>query len=88
MNSVSDWAIARTGSVFIENASEDINISSNYFDSVGRNGVTLSKHARNCAVSHNRFAFPGDSPVALLGREQHGGWDLRRLQHNRKQLDA
>ena len=61
-----DWAIARTGAVFIENA-EDINISSNFFDSVGGNGVTLSKHARNCTVSHNRFAFPGDSPVALLG---------------------
>ena len=61
-----DWAIARTGAVFIENA-ESIEVSGSFFDSVGGNGVVLSKHARNCTIKHNRFAFPGDSPVALIG---------------------
>ena len=61
-----DWAIARTGAVFIENA-EHIEISDSFFDSVGGNGVFLSKYARNCTVTGNRFAFPGDSAVASVG---------------------
>ena len=34
---------------------------------MGGNGVFLSKYARNCSVSGNRFAFPGDSAVASVG---------------------
>jgi hypothetical protein len=61
-----DWSIARSGAVFIENA-EHIEVSDSFFDSVGGNGVFLSKYARNCTVAGNRFAFPGDSAVASVG---------------------
>lgn len=33
----------------------------------GGNGVFLSKYARNCTVTGNRFGFPGDSAVASVG---------------------
>ena len=61
-----DWAIARTGAVFIENA-ESVEVADSFFDSVGGNGVFLSKYARNCTIIGNRFAFPGDSAVASVG---------------------
>lgn len=42
-------------------------MDSNFFDSVGGNGVFLSRYVKNCTIAHNRFAFPGDSAVASVG---------------------
>lgn len=50
----------------IENA-ENIGIANSWFDSVGGNGVALSKHAANCTIKGNRFSFPGDSGVVMIG---------------------
>ena len=61
-----DWAIARTGTVFMTNA-ENIRIDSCLFDQVGGNGVFMSGHNRNNAVVNSDFEDAGASCVAMVG---------------------
>lgn len=56
----------RGAAVEIEDA-ENVAIADSFFDSVGGNGVLLSRHASNCSITGNRVSFPGDSAVVVLG---------------------
>ncbi len=62
----SDWAIARTGTVFMQNA-ENIQIENCFFDQVGGNGVFVSGYNRNHVISNNVFTDAGASCVAIVG---------------------
>lgn len=61
-----DWAIHRGGAIFVEGA-EEVAIKNCWFDSVGGNAVFFSRHVVNSTVSGNKFSFPGDSGIALVG---------------------
>ena len=61
-----DWAIARTGAVFMTNA-ENIRVDSCLFDQIGGNGVFMSGHNRNNAVVNSDFEDAGASCVAMVG---------------------
>jgi hypothetical protein len=62
----SDWAIARTGTVFMQNA-ENITISNCNFDQVGGNGVFMSGYNRSHVIYNNVFTDAGASCVCLFG---------------------
>ena len=62
----SDWAIARAGAVFLQNA-ENIVIENCLFDQVGGNGVFVSGYNRNHVVYNNVFNDGGASCVCLFG---------------------
>ena len=61
-----DWAVGRFGAVTIE-AAANIDVTANWFDSVGGNAVGLFNRAKNNTVSGNRCSFPGDSCVVSVG---------------------
>lgn len=61
-----DWAIARTGAVFLNNA-ENIRVDSCLFDQIGGNGVFMSGHNRNNAVVNSDFEEAGANCVAMVG---------------------
>jgi hypothetical protein len=61
-----DWAIARAGTVFMNNA-ENIRVDSCFFDQVGGNGVFMSGYNRNNAVVNSNFEDTGASCVAMVG---------------------
>jgi hypothetical protein len=61
-----DWAIARAGTLFMNNA-ENIRVDSCLFDQVGGNGVFMSGHNRNNAVVNSDFEDAGASCVAMVG---------------------
>jgi hypothetical protein len=62
----SDWGIARSGTVFMQNA-ENISIDSCLFDQVGGNGVFLSGYNRSHVIIGNTFNDGGASCVAIMG---------------------
>lgn len=61
-----DWSVHRGGAVFIEDSSSIV-IADSVFDSVGGNAIFVSKRVVNSSITGNRFAYPGDSGVALAG---------------------
>jgi len=61
-----DWAIARAGTIFMNNA-ENIRVDSCFFDQVGGNGVFMSGYNRNNAVVNSDFVDTGASCVAMVG---------------------
>jgi hypothetical protein len=62
----SDWAIARAGTVFMQNA-ENIQIKNCFFDQIGGNGVFMSGYNRNHLIFNNVFIDAGATAVALVG---------------------
>jgi len=62
----SDWAIARAGAIFLQNA-ENIVIKNCLFDQVGGNGIFASGYNRNHVFSNNVFNDAGASCIALMG---------------------
>jgi hypothetical protein len=62
----SDWALARAGTVFMQNA-ENIRIANCLFDQVGGNGVFLSGYNRNNVIYNNVFIDAGASGVLMVG---------------------
>ncbi len=62
----SDWAIARAGAVFLQNA-ENIVIQNCLFDQVGGNGLFMSGYNRNNVVYNNVFNDAGASCICLFG---------------------
>jgi len=62
----SDWAIARAGAIFMQNA-ENLRIENCLFDQVGGNGVFVSGYNRNHVIYNNVFNYTGASCVAIMG---------------------
>ena len=62
----SDWAIARAGALFMQNA-ENIVIENCLFDQVGGNGIFASGYNRNHLFANNVFNDAGASCVCLFG---------------------
>ena len=64
--SLSDWAIHRGGSVFLQGA-HDCRIENCWFDSVGGNAVFVNNHNRGIAIAGCKFTETGDSAVCFVG---------------------
>jgi hypothetical protein len=64
--SLSDWAIHRGGSVFMQDARECA-IRDCFFDAVGGNAIFMNDYNRGNTVSGCRFTEAGDSAVCLVG---------------------
>jgi hypothetical protein len=62
----SDWAVARAGAIFMQNA-ENITIENCLFDQLGGNGIFISGYNRNHVIYNNVFNYTGASCVALFG---------------------
>lgn len=62
----SDWAIARDGAVFIEDA-ERVDISDSDFRDLGGQGVFVSGYARFIEVRHNSFRNLGGTAISFVG---------------------
>ena len=66
MVTMSDWAITRAGTVFMQNA-ENIRIANCFFDQIGGNGVFISGYNKNHVIFNNVFIDAGASCVAIMG---------------------
>ncbi len=64
--SLSDWAIHRCGSVFLEGA-RNCTIRDCLFDAVGGNAIFMNNYNRGNVVTGCRFAETGDSAVCFVG---------------------
>jgi hypothetical protein len=64
--SLSDWAIHRGGTVFLEGA-RNITIKNCFFDAVGGNAVFMNNYNRNNIVTGCKFTEAGDSAVCFVG---------------------
>jgi len=62
----SDWAIARAGTVFIQDA-ENITVKNCTFSNIGGNGVFISAYGRTHTVQNCDFTNLGASAVAICG---------------------
>jgi hypothetical protein len=63
---MSDWAVARCGAIFMQNA-ENIKIDNCNFDQVGGNGVFISGYNKNHRIYNNTFTDAGATCVAIMG---------------------
>jgi hypothetical protein len=61
-----DWAIARTGAIFMTNT-RNIQVDSCLFNQIGGNGVFMSGYNRNNSVVNSDFEDAGASCVAMVG---------------------
>jgi len=66
MPSGGDWALQRSGAVFMQGV-ENINISSNAMTRLDGNAVFLSKYTRNVTIMNNDVSWNGDSAFAAWG---------------------
>jgi hypothetical protein len=64
--SLSDWAIHRGGTVFLE-GTRDCAVRNCWFDAVGGNAVFINDYNRNATVTGCKFTEAGDSAVCLVG---------------------
>jgi len=64
--SLSDWAVHRGGSVFLD-GTRNCTIRNCWFDAVGGNGVFVNNYNRNATVTGCKFTETGDSAVCLVG---------------------
>jgi hypothetical protein len=62
----SDWAIARAGTIFMQNA-ENITVQNCLFDQVGGNGIFISGYNRSHVIYNNVFNYTGASCIAIMG---------------------
>jgi len=61
-----DWAIARAGAVYMENA-ENVRVENCFFDQIGGNGVFISGYNQHHVIYNNTFIDAGASCVAICG---------------------
>ena len=64
--SLSDWAIHRGGTVFVDGA-RHCSIQDCWFDAVGGNAVFINDYNRDVAVSGCKFTETGDSAICFVG---------------------
>ena len=62
--SLSDWAIHRGGTIFLEGA-RDCVIEACFFDAVGGNAVFMNNYNRNNLVTGCKFTETGDSAICF-----------------------
>ncbi|MFC5804116.1 right-handed parallel beta-helix repeat-containing protein [Streptomyces formicae] len=62
-----DWAIARTGAVYLRNT-EYVDVRDGFFDQVGGNAVFLDGYNRRNTVAGSEFSHSGATDVAIIGR--------------------
>lgn len=62
----SDWAISRTGTVFMQNA-ENVKVEDCLFDQIGGNGIFASGYNRRHVIYNNVFTGAGATCVAIFG---------------------
>lgn len=76
-----DWAIARTGAVYLKNT-EHVDVRDSRFDQVGGNAVFLDGYNSRNAVAGNEFSHSGASDVAIIGNpdavREPSTWDAFR----------
>lgn len=76
-----DWAIARTGAVYLKNT-EHVDVRDSRFDQVGGNAVLLDGYNSRNAVAGNEFSHSGASDVAIIGNpdavREPSTWDAFR----------
>jgi hypothetical protein len=68
--SLSDWAIHRGGTVYLQGA-HNCTIKDSFFDAVGGNGVFMNEHNRNNLVTGCKFTESGDSAICFVGSLEH-----------------
>lgn len=61
-----DWAVARAGTVYIQDA-ENIAVKNCKFDQVGGNGVFISGYNRDHLIDNNEFIDTGATCVQVVG---------------------
>ncbi|MFD0618448.1 OmpL47-type beta-barrel domain-containing protein [Paenibacillus sp. GCM10027629] len=61
-----DWSVARTGTVFVQDA-ENISIQNSVFDQVGGNAIFVNGYNRNHQISNNEFSGSGATDVQIVG---------------------
>jgi len=66
MPSGGDWALQRSGAVYIE-AAEGVDVSGNVLVRLDGNAVSINGYVRNLTVSENDFSWIGDSAMAAWG---------------------
>jgi hypothetical protein len=64
--SLSDWAIHRGGTVFLE-GTRNCAVRGCWFDAVGGNAVFINNYNRHASVTRCKFTETGDSAVCLVG---------------------
>jgi len=64
--SLSDWAIHRGGTVFLEGA-HNCRVERCWFDAVGGNAVFVNNHNRGIVVTGCKFTETGDSAICFVG---------------------
>ncbi|WP_328726981.1 right-handed parallel beta-helix repeat-containing protein [Streptomyces sp. NBC_00259] len=76
-----DWAIARTGAVYLKNTAH-VDVRNSLFDQVGGNAVFLDGHNDANTVSGNEFSHSGATDVAVIGSpdavREPSTWDAMR----------
>lgn len=76
-----DWAIARTGAVYLRNT-EFITVEGSLFDQLGGNAIFMDGYNRGNTVARNEFSHSGASDVAIVGRpdavREPSTWDAFR----------
>eukprot|EP01084_Bolivina_argentea_P271094 461150_1 len=66
MVSGGDWALQRTGAIYIEGA-EHISIKDNIFTRLDGNAISINKYNRNITIFRNEFVWQGDNVISLWG---------------------
>ena len=64
--SLSDWAVHRGGTVFLE-GTRDCAVRGCWFDAVGGNAVFVNNYNRGASVTGCKFTETGDSAICLVG---------------------
>ena len=64
--SLSDWAVHRGGSIFVE-GTRRCSIEDCWFDAVGGNGVFVNNYNRGFSVTGCKFTDTGDSAICFVG---------------------
>ena len=63
-----DWGLARTGSIFMENA-KNVAITNCQFDEIGGNAVMMSGYNEAHCIDQSRMTQIGASAVLIVGKE-------------------
>eukprot|EP01083_Nonionella_stella_P076021 206964_1 len=66
MPSGGDWALQRTGAIYIEN-SDNIRIENNLLTRLDGIGISINKYARNITIYRNEIAWNGATSIAAWG---------------------
>ena len=78
MPSGGDWALQRSGAIFLE-GTEGVIIRDNELTNLDGIGISINGYHRSLTVDHNDFSWIGDSAMAAWG---HTGYCLNEVRAN------